>query len=61
MAVAEYVTKEDLEECMETMLKRIRTDMADMEARIKDACALHSREQADRMIEAIQRRPSSNY
>ena len=50
MAVADYVTREDLEKVLEAM-----------ETRIKEACAKHSREQADRVIEAIQRGTSSSF
>jgi hypothetical protein len=65
MAVADYVTREDLEKVLEAM-----------ETRIKEACARHSREQADRAeamfmkysreqadrtIEAIQRGTSSSF
>ena len=50
MAVADYVTREDLEKVLEAM-----------ETRIKEACAKHSREQADRVTEAIQRGTSSSF
>ena len=50
MAVAEYVTREDLEKALK-----------DMEDRLEDMFKKYSREQADRVIEAIQRGTSANF
>ena len=52
MAVADYVTKEDLEEALKILEVRLREDMATKE---------YVREQADRVIESIQRGTSANY
>jgi hypothetical protein len=52
MAVAEYVTKDDLEEALKPLEVRLREDMATKE---------YVREQADRVIEAIQRGTSPNF
>ena len=59
MAVADYVTKEDLEEALKTLVTT--TELLAMEARMIEACAKHSKEQADRTIEAIQRGTSSSF
>ena len=52
MAVADYITKEDLEKVMK-----------DMERRLMDILATKAdvRAEADRVIEAIQRGTSSNF
>ena len=50
MAVAEYVTKEDLAERLKAMEKRL-----------EELFKKYSREQADRVIEAMQRGTSSNF
>ena len=57
MAVAEYVTKDDLEEA----LNPIKTEMEAMEKRIIEACATHSREQANRVIDAISHGTNPSY
>ena len=62
MAVKD-VTLEDLERRLGRVEEHMATkaDLADMEARIKEAGAKNSREQANRVIEAIQRGTSANF
>ena len=50
MAVADYVTKEDLDKAL-----------TEMEERLESLFKKYSREQADRVIEAIQRGTSASY
>lgn len=50
MAVADYVTKEDLQSALK-----------DMEDRLEAMFKTYSQEQADRVIEAIQRGTSANF
>ena len=50
MAVADYITAEDLAKALK-----------DMEGRLEDMFKKYSREQADRVIEAIQRGTSPNF
>ena len=57
MAVAEYVTKEDLEDA----LKSIKAEMRAMEERLETLFKKYSREQADRVISAYQQGTSANF
>ena len=57
MAVAEYITKVELD----ALEKRLTKTISAMETRIKEACAEHSREQADRVIEAISHGTNPNF
>ena len=63
MAVADYVTREDLEETLAVMEARLKAELVGMETRIGNDMATKAdvRAEADRMIEAIQRGTSSNY
>ena len=63
MAVADYVTREDLEETLAVMGARLKAELVGMETRIRNDMATKAdvRAEADRMIKAIQRSTSSNY
>ena len=63
MAVAEYVTKDDLEEALKILEVRLREDMATKEyvREQADRVKEYVREQTNRVIESIQRGTSANY
>jgi hypothetical protein len=57
MAVADYVTKEDLEDALKTLATK--ADIEDIKATM--ATKADIRAEANRVIEAIQRGTSANY
>ena len=57
MAVADYVTKDELD----ALEKRLTKTISDIQEHLEVMFKKYSREQADRVIEAMQRGTSTNY